>query len=123
VGRDRKRGEGMKRRRFYDPLYGATFYVYIGGTSKEFKKIMQKHRLKLGAIGEEDYAYFKEAMIKGRKFCFIWCESKDIIYLAHEALHATAWVFKKIGIPISRKNDDAACYYQQWILEQIRDRV
>lgn len=35
--------------------------------------------------------------------------------LAHECLHHTAHVLRKAGMPLTRKTDEAYCYYFGWV--------
>lgn len=109
----------MKTIKFYDKVYMITFFVYIGGTAKDFAGRLKRHKVSLGKVKPSHKAYFKGVETDGSTFCFIWCYGKDMELLGHEALHAVTYVFDSIGMPIEKKCDEAATYYHQMIMTEI----
>lgn len=112
----------MRTIRFYDEVYQKTFYVFIGGTSKDFITAMKRRGVNFGKGDEFDGAYFKGFENKRADYCFIWINSYDKELLAHECLHATIYVLDKAGVPINKKTDEASCYYLQYLLQKIKDK-
>ena len=112
----------MKTIRFYDEVYLVTYYVTIGGSAKDFKNKLKRHNVKFGKIEPTDYAYFVGKESKRSMFGFIYCQSYDQILLAHECLHAVSWVFDKVGLPMTKKCDEAMTYYQQFLLTKIKEK-
>lgn len=113
----------MKTIKFYDKIYMVTFFVYIGGTAKDFSVKLSRHKVNLGKIKPRDRAYFRGVETDTATFCFIWCYGKDMELLNHEAIHAVTYVFDSIGMPIEKKCDEAATYYQQYIMTEIKEHL
>ena len=107
--------------RFYDKVYLATYYVGIGKDKKGFLSKIRRYNLELESDPYDD-AFFEGLETRKATFCFIYVSSYDRELLAHETLHALCWLYSKRGIPINVTTDEAACFYQQYLLGEIDTR-
>ena len=49
-------------------------------------------------------------------------ETSAISTIAHEALHITSFIFKRVGIIADVNNDEAQAYLLSWIVEQVYEQ-
>lgn len=119
----------MKKFRIREELYGFPVILCIGEW-KDFRKFAKrKYSTKFKRNG---IFAGRAEMIADKKTGFyvvlIWVSGFDWspeAYgdLVHETVHSAIDVLDRIGVPVSRKNDEALCYLVDWYFRNIMKKL
>lgn len=96
----------------------------VGDTPEQIIKYLDKNYR--GALTDEERKLIEfDKTIKGRTIFLennaqiVWLrDGRNFPVLAHEMLHATAFILGKVGIEFSEKTDEVYAYLQQYLIEQ-----
>lgn len=102
------------------PLYHQNLQIMIcEDVEKEIEEINKKFYVSKDRL---DFAGFASTIdnyhliLLNKKH--IKSESFAVSTIAHEALHITSFIFKRVGIKPDVKNDEAQAYLISWIVEE-----
>ena len=114
----------MRKIQLFDPIYKRIIIFAWGCSIEDFTKYLNKKYDKLELEEFDAKGYFVELGNKEKKqnHFWIWAEKfedtlEDEMTIAHEVIHCVFGVFKYLGI--GPKNDEAFCYYYEFLLKQI----
>ena len=111
----------------YDPLYVANVVCVFNCNQDEFAEFLRLQYKCIINYGENDIAIARQDSVvlnttKGKTTMFyVWIEKYgDDSTLVHECAHLTFSIFDDRGVEISRANDEAFCYYLDYIVARIK---
>lgn len=108
----------MRRRvkTYYSELYKMKFYFYIGWTWDDYSRSVSKlfGIEKLGESGRDGECGYNHAGV-----VTIWTNrGSGIGPIVHECFHAVGFTFGAIGVEPCFRNDEAAAYFLQHLVEK-----
>lgn len=120
----------MQHWEFTDPLYGAPITL-LRSTPEEASVWLTKHMARPeGPVNGAARTMFFEQP-PGKAFAIVLWFGPDFQgttwwqkgVIAHEALHATAFVMRHVGIGFEDASDEAYAYYLGWVVSQLACRL
>lgn len=107
--------------------YPITLYVFINQTDEDILAYMEKEEIDnielindLMGLQDNEHAKFTYA----DNYSNIAIRFRDLSkqeIVAHEALHATAYIMRFVGIRFTKSSEEAYAYLLQYIIENIND--
>ena len=95
--------------------------VVLGGSAEQCEDIFHK-KFKLDL--EVDDEARGQAFFNPNAAWLIWVKSpNDFAALAHEALHIAMWVLRNRGVGFAPASDEAFCYTQEDIIQQVINQL
>lgn len=86
---------------------------YLDIINKEFDKNYTRENFR------KSQASFCTIEKNGQNIGVIRCPIREKAHLMHECLHATFWIMEDIGIELCEKSEEAFCYTQMMIYNEI----
>lgn len=106
------------------PLYHQTLQIIVcDDVEKEIEEVNKKFYANCDRF---DFAGYAEAtgnyhlILLNKKY--LKDETFAIGTIAHEALHITSFILKRVGIKPDVNNDEAQAYLLSWIVEQVYEQ-
>jgi hypothetical protein len=107
-------------KKFTDEVFLAEFYFLICKRKKAEDWVFRKTKVKTEFKGEGAFQAFKTKKGSGEIF-IIWMLEWDEDALLHELTHASIYIFHDRGVFISKKHDEAFCYYLSYLFKKAKE--
>lgn len=104
--------------------YPIQLYIFINETDEDISAYMDKEDLPELLEDILDLEEGDEALFAYKDTSRIAIRLRSLNkpeYIAHEALHATAYIMRYVGIRFTKSSEEAYAYLLQYIIENIYD--
>jgi hypothetical protein len=119
----------MRMQTFRDPVYKGNFRLFVGHF-RQVERFLRVRDFSLKNVGAPRLAKTIRLERDGAHEVVLWFPSDwspstagGAAVLAHEALHATAFVLQSAGIADNAILDEVGTYYIEWLVKEILSRV
>ena len=104
----------------YDPIFTRNIYIFYKWKEADFNKYMIKNYDIRFEVSDYE-GLCSEIIYERKKLLIIWVDKieniKAISTLAHEAVHASSFVFKNAHQKLDSDNDELQAYYVGMIVK------
>jgi len=110
----------MLIKRFKIPVYYGTLIVCV---SDNLQSAVDKLKIEFNAHGFGALARQRTLKNGYREYSVLLLPNVGKAKIAHEAKHIVNMVFHWVGMELDTQNDEAECYFLEWVFGKIEDVV
>lgn len=110
-----------------EPVFFCVVHVFLGGTYEEYRKKLEKLKIKHPDTVREAFNGGNDVLISGETGLsdqtdrFIWIkDQKDLSTIHHECIHLALQIMESKGVPTNKLNEEVIAYYSEFWFNTIK---